>query len=72
MKKILFICSYNACRSQMAEGLARDMADGDFEIRSAGISAGGVNPDAIEFMKEIGIDVSRTSRKVCVLFSSDV
>lgn len=58
MKNILFICSYNACRSQMAEGFAREMADGDFEIRSAGINAGGVNADAIEFMKEAGIDIS--------------
>ncbi len=61
MKNILFICSYNACRSQMAEGFAREMADGDFEIRSAGISAGGVNSDAIEFMKEAGIDISEQS-----------
>ena len=58
MKNILFICSYNACRSQMAEGFAREMSDGDFEIRSAGINAGGVNLDAIEFMKEAGIDIS--------------
>lgn len=58
MKNMLFICSYNACRSQMAEGFAREMADSDFEIRSAGINAGGVNSDAIEFMKEAGIDIS--------------
>ncbi len=42
----------------MAEGFAKDMADGDFEIRSAGIRAGGVNSDAIASMKEIGIDIS--------------
>lgn len=42
----------------MAEGFAREMAGADFDIRSAGISAGGVNSDAIEFMKEAGIDIS--------------
>jgi arsenate reductase (thioredoxin) len=57
-KNILFICSWNSCRSQMAEGLAREMAGDDFEIRSAGINAGGVNGDAIESMKEIGLDIS--------------
>ncbi|MFQ5606596.1 MAG: arsenate reductase ArsC [Candidatus Zixiibacteriota bacterium] len=59
MKNILFVCSYNACRSQMAEGLARALADGEFEIRSAGINAGGVNSDAIASMRESGIDISR-------------
>ncbi len=58
-KNILFICSWNSCRSQMAEGLAKDMAGDDFEIRSAGINAGGVNDDAIASMKEVGIDISR-------------
>ena len=42
----------------MAEGFAREMAGADFDIRSAGISAGGVNSDAIKFMKEAGIDIS--------------
>jgi arsenate reductase (thioredoxin) len=49
----------------MAEGIARDMAGDDFEIRSAGINAGGVNADAIASMKEVGIDISgQTSDRV--------
>ena len=58
MKNILFICSWNSCRSQMAEGFGRALSAGDFEIRSAGISSGGVNADAITSMNNIGIDIS--------------
>jgi len=57
-KNILFICSWNSIRSQMAEGLARELAGEDFEVRSAGINVGGVNREAILSMKEAGIDIS--------------
>ena len=43
----------------MAEGFGRALSAGDFEIRSAGISSGGVNADAIESMNEVGIDISK-------------
>jgi arsenate reductase len=58
MKNIVFICSWNACRSQMAEGFGKKLSKGDFEVRSAGLNAGGVNSDAIAAMREIDIDIS--------------
>ncbi|MCX5748645.1 MAG: arsenate reductase ArsC [Candidatus Saganbacteria bacterium] len=58
MKKVLFICTGNSCRSQMAEGLLRDMAGDRFEVFSAGVSPSSVHPLAIEAMKEAGIDIT--------------
>lgn len=58
MKKILVLCTGNSCRSQMAEGWLRHFANGKAEIYSAGIETHGVNPRAIQFMKEAGIDIS--------------
>ncbi len=60
MKKprVLFLCTGNSVRSQMAEGLLRERAGDRFEALSAGTHAAGVNPLAIEVMHEIGIDIS--------------
>lgn len=61
MKKpfnILFLCTGNSCRSQMAEGWAKYYGGSDFEIQSAGIEAHGKNPRAIEVMQEAGVDIS--------------
>lgn len=58
MKKILFLCTGNSCRSQMAEGFCRSLHAGRYECFSAGIEAHGVNPYAVETMKEVGIDIS--------------
>lgn len=58
MKKILVLCKGNSCRSQLAEGFLRKFAGGRAEIYSAGIATHGVNPRAIETMKEDGIDIS--------------
>lgn len=55
---ILFLCTGNACRSQMAEGWARHLAGDRHEIQSAGIEAHGKNPRAITVMQEAGIDIS--------------
>ncbi len=55
---ILFLCTGNSCRSQMAEGWARHLSPRDWEIQSAGIEAHGKNPRAIAAMKEAGIDIS--------------
>ena len=58
-KKVLFLCTENSCRSQIAEGLLRYFAGDSFEVYSAGIKpAPKVNPLAVEIMKEIGIDIS--------------
>jgi len=56
---VLFLCTGNACRSQMAEGWARALAGEWLEVQSAGIEAHGKNPRAIEVMKEAGVDISR-------------
>lgn len=56
---ILFLCTGNACRSQMAEGWARALAGDSVVIQSAGIEAHGKNPRAIAVMKEAGIDISQ-------------
>ncbi len=57
--RIIFLCTGNSCRSQMAEGWARALAGDDIEVKSAGIEAHGQNAMAIRVMKEVGIDISR-------------
>jgi arsenate reductase len=56
--RVLFLCTGNSCRSQMAEGLLRQMAGARFEVLSAGTEPRGLNPQAVKTMKEIGIDIS--------------
>jgi arsenate reductase len=58
MKTILFVCSGNSCRSQMAEGFGKYLAEGKFSIQSAGIFPPGIHPMTIQTMKEAGIDIS--------------
>ena len=57
--KVLFLCTGNSCRSQMAEGLLRSLAGDRFEVCSAGTDPQRVNPGAITAMREIGVDISR-------------
>jgi len=57
-KRVLFICTHNSARSQMAEGLLKSLFSERFEAYSAGIEPGGVNSYAIKVMSEIGIDIS--------------
>jgi arsenate reductase len=61
--RVLFLCTGNSARSQMAEGYLRHVAGNEFEPFSAGIEPKGMNPLAVEAMKEIGIDISRQSSK---------
>jgi len=61
--RVLFLCTGNSARSQMAEGLLRQMAGERFEVLSAGTNPVGVNPLAIEAMQEIGIDISKHRSK---------
>ena len=56
--KLLFLCTGNACRSQMAEGWARTLAGDNFDVYSAGIEAHGLNPRAVAVMQETGVDIS--------------
>jgi arsenate reductase len=62
-QRILFICTHNSARSQMAEGLLRALGDGQFEVYSAGTEATFVRPLAIQAMAEIGIDISQQQSK---------
>ena len=57
-KKVLFICTGNACRSQIAHGLLRDMAPDQFDVFSAGSHPSRVHPMSIAIMEEVGIDIS--------------
>ncbi len=56
--RVLFLCTGNSCRSQMAEGWLRHLAGDCFEAFSAGIEAHGKNPHAIATMREVGVDIS--------------
>jgi arsenate reductase len=63
MKKLMFLCTANSCRSQMAEGFAKELGKGLIEVHSAGLFAAGVHRRAIAVMKEIGIDISTQKSK---------
>ena len=58
-KKVLFICTGNACRSQIAHGLLNDLASAHFEVFSAGSHPNKVHPISIAVMEEVGIDISK-------------
>ncbi len=58
MLKVLFLCTENACRSQMAEGLVNHDLAGQVQAFSAGVAPSRVNPRAIQVMGELGIDIS--------------
>ena len=57
-KKLIFICTGNSCRSQMAEGLLRDMAGDKFEVFSAGSHPSRIHPMSIKVMDEVNIDIT--------------
>jgi arsenate reductase len=58
MMNLLFLCTGNSCRSQMAEGWARELGGSWLQVQSAGIEAHGKNPRAIAVMQEAGVDIS--------------
>ena len=71
-KRILFLCTGNAARSQMAEGLARAFYGDKIDIVSAGSRpAGFVHPNAIRALSEIGIDINEAQSKPADLFTAD-
>lgn len=61
--RVLFLCTHNSARSQIAEGLLRHLAGDNFEVHSAGTEATSVKPEAIAAMDEIGADVSGQESK---------
>ncbi|MEM7008697.1 MAG: arsenate reductase ArsC [Thermodesulfobacteriota bacterium] len=62
-KKVLFLCTHNSARSQMAEGILRSLYGDKFEVFSAGTEPSRVNPYAIRAMNELGIDISTHKSK---------
>jgi arsenate reductase len=63
--RILFLCTGNSCRSQMAEGLCRQLQGDRYEAASCGIEKHGMNRLAVRAMRELGIDISGQSSKTC-------
>jgi arsenate reductase (thioredoxin) len=57
-RRVLFLCTHNSARSQMAEGLLRQLAGDRFEVMSAGTEATFVRPEAIAAMADLGVDIS--------------
>jgi arsenate reductase len=71
MKKVMFVCKKNSCRSQMAEGFGKELGQGKIEVISSGLEASQVNSTAIEVMSEIGIDISNQTSKPLSDFSAE-
>lgn len=71
-QRVLFLCTGNSARSQMAEGLLRHMAGERYEVYSAGTKPTGLNPNAVAAMAEIGIDISGQRSKSVVELGGQV
>jgi len=67
-KTVLFICSFNSVRSQIAEGLLNARCPDRYHARSAGVAPGGISPYAVTVMKEAGIDISAQKSKKLAVF----
>jgi len=61
---VYFLCTGNSCRSQMADGFLNALGNDQFEVKSAGLEAHGLNPRAVQVMKEAGLDISQNCSKV--------
>ena len=70
-KRVLFLCTGNSARSQMAEGLLRHKAGDKFEVFSAGTHPKGLHPRSGEVMEELGIDISRQTSKDIAVYAND-
>jgi arsenate reductase len=62
--RVLFLCTENSCRTQMAEAFLRQLTGDELEIVSAGAEAGRLDPDAVIAMRDVGIDISSAQTKV--------
>lgn len=70
-QRLLFLCTHNSARSQMAEGLLRHLAGDRFNVESAGSEQTGVQPMAIHVMGEMGVDISTQTSKTLDRFAND-
>ncbi|RRJ67129.1 arsenate reductase (thioredoxin) [Paenibacillus oralis] len=61
---VYFLCTGNSCRSQMADGFLNELGGDKFEVKSAGLEAHGLNPRAVQVMKEAGVDISGNTSDV--------
>ncbi|GIP32976.1 arsenate reductase (thioredoxin) [Paenibacillus sp. J2TS4] len=61
---VYFLCTGNSCRSQIADGFLKQLGCDNFEVKSAGLEAHGLNPRAVQVMKEAGIDISKNTSDV--------
>ena len=62
-KTVLFLCTGNSCRSQMAEGFLRHFAGDRFDVASAGTRPAALNPGAVDAMREVGVDIAQHRSK---------
>jgi len=67
-RRVLFLCTHNSARSQMAEGLLRSLGGARFLVASAGTEATRLHPEAITVMAELGINISRQTSKTLECF----
>jgi arsenate reductase len=70
-RRVLFLCTHNSARSQMAEGFLNERGTGRFEAFSAGTEARGLNPLAVQAMAEVGIDISLQESKTIDRYRDD-
>lgn len=70
-QRVLILCTGNSARSQMAEGLLRELADDVYEVESAGIAPTSVRPEAVTVMRELGIDITAQYSKSSDRFSHE-
>ncbi|MUG72098.1 MULTISPECIES: arsenate reductase (thioredoxin) [Paenibacillus] len=63
-KRVYFLCTGNSCRSQMADGFLKALGGHNYEVKSAGLEAHGLNPRAVQVMKEVNVDISGNSSDV--------
>lgn len=63
-KLVYFLCTGNSCRSQIADGFLQVLGGEQYEVKSAGLEAHGLNPRAVHVMKEVGVDISQHTSNV--------
>lgn len=63
-KLVYFLCTGNSCRSQIADGFLQILGGDQYEVKSAGLEAHGLNPRAVQVMKEAGVDISQHTSNV--------
>lgn len=61
---VYFLCTGNSCRSQIADGFLKELGSDKYEVKSAGLEAHGLNPRAVQTMKEAGVDISNHTSDV--------